>query len=344
MRKLFFAICFNLIICQAAVSRVTQISGLEALPPIQKNDKAPKITKIDEEDFKIVVEEGFSNAKVVNPEIIDKNFDYVGRQEDEEKKKSIFEEMYEQAISRISKDHEEPRADVITPQILKKMPVAEQQQQWKGQGIPTVMAALPPDDTVVEIPAMEHIPYLMNFIEVLPTGLVKFEETVVIVANGEKLQRGLTKILPIYIYNNEKKRQKLDYSIMKVTVNDTPIEYKITTNGENVLLVPLGDYKLDPGIYTYKFDYVVDNLLWQKEGAYQFYWDIGGNGWNLVVDRLGAIFNLPQTEALVSQNVLLGSAAGVSLNAVNIAPNGPTAYSYIARRPLFIGEGMPLIA
>ena len=76
----------------------------------------------------------------------------------------------------------------------------------------------------------------------------------------------------------------------------------------------------------------------------QLYWDIGGNGWNLVVDRLGASLSLPTEGALLSQEILLGSLQGLESNAVEIRPNGRFATAYIAKHPLFIGEGMHLVA
>ena len=123
-----------------------------------------------------------------------------------------------------------------------------------------------------------------------------------------------------------------------------PIEYTLTSNGRNVLLVPKEDYRLDPGIYTYKFEYVVDNLLWNYGNFYQLYWDVGGNGWNLVVDRLGASLSLPGENGLIAQEVLLGSSKSLVSNAVDIFPNGRFATAFVAKQPLFIGEGMHLIA
>ena len=77
MRKLFFAICFNLFICQLAFSRVTPITGLESLPPVQQPQQKMKITEIDEKDFKKIVEEGFAKAKHVDLTMINKTSDFV---------------------------------------------------------------------------------------------------------------------------------------------------------------------------------------------------------------------------------------------------------------------------
>ena len=348
MIKLFFAVCFNLLIILPAFCRVTPISGYESLPkPQETKATEPEVKEVEFDEFKHFIQERFSTAPKADSSSINKTVGYLpsltSEQMAKESKKGIFQQMYEQALERISNTPAPARADIATS-ATPLPPVKEQEESWRLADVPLITAYLPPDNTPFDIPALEHIPYLMNSIEVLPSGLVKFEETVVVVANGGKLKSGLTKILPLYVYDPYGHRQRLDYSVVGVRVNDMPINYHLTDNGRNVLLVPDDDYRLDPGIYTYKFEYVVDNLLWNYGDFYQLYWDIGGNGWNLVVDRLGASLSLPTEGALLSQEILLGSLQGLESNAVEIRPNGRFATAYIAKHPLFIGEGMHLVA
>ena len=348
MKKLFLAICFMLISAVPAFARVTPVSGYENLkyqPPAEQTE--PEVHEVEFNDFKDFLADRFKSAVKADPKTVNQNVGYlpslVRQQMEQESQKGFFEKIYDQALNRVSPPADSQRDDVAQPASL---PAVEQQQQaWQQTpGVPLVTAYLPPDNRPTAVPALEHIPYLMNSIEVLPSGLVKFEETIVVVGNGEKLHRGLTKILPQEVRNAAGDVQRLDYSVIGVRVNDMPVEYHLTSNGRNILLVPADDYRLQPGIYTYKFEYVVDNLLWDYGNYYQLYWDIGGNGWNLVVDRLGASLNLPRSGALLDQVVLLGSPLRLDSGAVNISPNGPSAMAYVASRPLFVGEGMHLIA
>ena len=349
MRKLFFAICFNLLLCLPVLAKVTPVSGYDNIPamPQDTENKAPEVHDVEFDDFKHFIQERFTTAPKADSASINKNIGYLPsltrQQMEKENDKGIFQKIYEQALERIITTPAQSREDVADNQA-DTPEVSVQEQNWETPDVPVITAYLPPHNTPFTIPALEHIPYLMNSIEVLPSGLVKFEETIVVVSNGNKLKRGLTKILPLYVYDSKGNSQKLDYSILSVRVNDMPIEYHLTSNGRNALLLPENDYRLSPGIYTYKFEYVVDNLLWDYGDFYQLYWDIGGNGWNLVVDRLGASLALPIEEGIISQEVLLGSARRLSSNAVNMRPNGRFATAYIATRPLFIGEGMHLIA
>lgn len=349
MRKLFFAICFNLLFFSLSSARVTPVSGYDGILRPQDNtvQEEVEVREVEIEDFKHFLQERFANSPKADSSSINKNIGYLPsltrQQMEAEKNKSIFQKMYEGAINRISQTPSPLRDDVATTED--QVPdISLQETNWSDTEVPLITAYLPPNNTAVSIPALEHIPYLMNSIEVLPSGLVKFEETIVVVANGNKLRKGLTKILPQYIYNSKGQSHHLDYSIIGVRVNDMPIDYHLTSNGRNVLLVPQEDYRLDPGIYTYKFEYVVDNLLWNYGDFYQLYWDVGGNGWNLVVDRLGASLSLPSENGLIAQEVLLGSIHSLNSNAVSIFPNGNFATAFVAKRPLFIGEGMHIVA
>lgn len=346
MKKLFFAICFNLMFITTVCARVTPISGYENIKPQQQQNQVPEVKIVDYDEFKGFIQERFSKAPTTSKSNINKNFDYVKtslqQQKAEENKKGFFEKIYDQAISRIQQATDVERQDVaIAPKI--DTTIAEQETSWQQSNYPTITVNLPPYYTPFTIPALEHIPYLMNSIEILPNGLVKFEETVTVVANAQKLKEGLTKILPLKTYSPEGKSKYLDYSIISVSVNNAPIEYNLTSNKDYVLLVPQKGYRLTPGIYTYKFEYLVDNLLWEYDDFYRFYWDVGGNGWNLVVDRLGASVALPKVDSLLRNNVLLGTPKYLQTNIVDINTNGPSALAYVAKRPLFIGEGMHII-
>ncbi len=349
MKKLFFAICFNLLWCGLSFAAVRSVSGYEAVPRVQSRQEKPKMHDMEYEEFKEIVEEGFSKAEAASPENINQTMGIVPSrwraEQEKEAGKSFFEKIYEEALERVNISSETPREDVASVETLQApQSVSQQKENWQNPDVPLIRAYLPPDNTPFTIPAMEHIPYLMNSIEVLPTGLVKFEETIVVVANGNKLRRGLTKILPEKIYDINGKSQRLDYSIIGVTINDMPAPYHLTKGQKSVLLVPDDNYELAPGIYTYKFEYVVDNLLWDEGKDYRLYWDIGGNGWNLVIDRLGASLSLPTETALLDEEVLLGSPLGLSSRGISVRQNGRFARAYIARRPLFIGEGMHLVA
>lgn len=219
----------------------------------------------------------------------------------------------------------------------------QQQQEWDVPDFPVINALLPPDNRREVVPAREHIPYLMTNIEILSNGMTKFNETVVVVANGNKLRHGLTKALPKYIYSRENKPQKVDYSLLGVTVNDQPIEYKMVEQGERILFIPQNDYELEPGVYTYNFKYVNSQGIWDYGDFKEFYWDVNGSAWNLIVAKAGATVTLPPGIAPLGQEFYLGYPQYLRSDWITLVRENDTTYGYAAQNPLFIGEGFHLI-
>ena len=346
MNRLIPVICFTLLTVISAEAKVTPIGSVKNLPQMQQKKQQPEVRMVEEADFEKIVVEGFSHAQKGDVSQINVNMNVVKKQKTgkENKEKSVFEKIYEKALERI--DNSSPkrqREDVLQSENFAASTVQEQQTQWQDENIPVIKTELPPDNKMTTIVAMEHIPYLMNSIEILPSGMVKFEETVVVVANGNKLRRGLSKILPLNIYNNKGQKHRIDYSIIDVTINDEKQDFYLTSDDEHVYILPKNDYSLDSGVYTYKFEYIADNVLWRDGDSYQFFWDVGGNGWNLVVDRLGASLNMP-VNAWQKSDVLLGTVFGLQSDQVEIRDNNRTGVFYTAKRPLFIGEGMYIIS
>ncbi|MCQ2741634.1 MAG: DUF2207 domain-containing protein [Alphaproteobacteria bacterium] len=341
MNRLIPVICFTLLTVISAEAKVTPIGSVKNLPQMQQNKQQPEVRMVEEADFEKIVAEGFSHAQKGDVSQINVNMNVVKKQKTgkENKEKSVFEKIYEKALERI--DNSSPkrqREDVLQSENFAASTIQEQQTQWQDENIPVIKTELPPDNKMTTIVAMEHIPYLMNSIEILPSGMVKFEETVVVVANGNKLRRGLSKILPLNIYNNKGQKHRIDYSIIDVTINDEKQDFYLTSDDEHVYILPKNDYSLDPGVYTYKFEYIADNVLWRDGDSYQFFWDVGGNGWNLVVDRLGASLNMP-VNAWQKSDVLLGTVFGLQSDQVEVRDNNRTGVFYTAKRPLFVGEG-----
>ena len=108
--------------------------------------------------------------------------------------KPFFDRIYEEAIKRSAEISTEPASEQLDPRILQ--PELRQKQQEETDQLPMLSILLPPFDEKVSVPPFEHIPYLFTRIEVLPDGLVKFDETIMVVANNQKLRYPLAKALP----------------------------------------------------------------------------------------------------------------------------------------------------
>lgn len=281
-----------------------------------------------------------------------------------EAKKSTFQKIYDNAMNRITdRDEEEPQAQYYTEEqsaqdewIYQQQMALEQQekarqhaasisdqQAWLEAGVDTINVALPPNDENILVPAKEHIPYLFDRIEILPDGLIKVDETIVAVANGDRLKKGIVKTFPKYVVTREGKKQKVDFSLLRVLINDSPAEYKVRETPQKIVIEPAQNMDFAPGVYRYDFQYVFDNHILQYDEFDEFFYDITGGSWNLVIARAGVALVLPPNTQTLGQTAVSGYPNSWTPEAIRISREADNVLGFVSLAPLFVGQGMQLI-
>lgn len=347
MKKFFIAICFVLFAFDSVDAHITPIGDYRGSLKKSPNNTTAQVKVVDYDEFSSFLEKQLKKAHVASPQTLHSSNTSRGKsrieiEKEKQNNKSIFEKIYDSAMARATKAAIPQKNDVVTNEVSVAS-VGKQKKQWQNPQVPSIMIPLPPHGRKAKVPAQEHIPYSMTVLEVLNNGLTKIKETVVVLANGKKLKSDLTKILPLAIYDGNKK-QMLDYSIISVTRNDEYVDYKLSSDGKNVYMTSKDNDPLSPGVYTYNFEYLVDNMLIERNGEYITYWNVGGNGWNFIIDRLGATLLLPEKNALIEQQVFFGTDDNLYRDGVSVKRNGLLGISFVSARPLFIGEGMYIVA
>lgn len=358
MKKLFLAIYFiALSICNAAAKPV-EISDAGAIPKPRMQDAGTigKVKPISEEameDFLlnriesavIVTEEDIKDANtaintVHSPEAI-----AAMEAAKEESNKSTFDKIYEAAINRVSyqEQNQATREDIV-PTTVPTQNITEQRRIWDEPTGDVINILLPPNDVNTMVPAREHIPYLFTTINILPNEMVSFNQTIMVVSNGEKLKKGLTLVLPKFIYSKTAERQKVEYTINSVMINDQEVKYRMQEEGNRILLVPTEDYELEPGVYRYDFKFIADRILWNYADFSEFYWDVTGSSWNLVIARAGAAIYTPFGATPLSQEIYTGYPDSLDTQRGVIVQEDDGSYGFGVMTPLFIGEGMHIVS
>ncbi len=342
MKKFFIAICFVLLTANNIQARITPIGDYQGSLKRSQNSAQPKVHIVDYDEFASFLEKQLEKAIKISPASLKSdNIGYSKNNAEQEDNRSIFEKIYDKAMDRVTKSTSVKQNNITTGSPT-PAPVNQQMQLWQAPSVSTITIPLPPYNRPAKVPAQEHIPYSMTTLEILNNGLVKIQETVVVLANGKKVTSDLTKILPLAVYDGNTKRV-LDYSLISVSRNDVPVDYKLSSDGQQVFIAPYENNPLPTGVYTYNFEYLVDNMLIEKDDYYITYWNVGGNGWNLIIDRLGATLLLPQRDTLLEQQVFFGTDNNLYRDGVRVMRNGMRGFSFIADRPLFIGEGMYIV-
>ena len=258
-----------------------------------------------------------------------------------EKNKSFFEKIYDNAMNRISSGKAQPRGDAQnsgTKYIeLKK----DDMRQFQAPEFPVVNVELPTGDKML-VPAQEHIPYLSSQIEILPSGLASINDTVVVVAGGKKLKNGLSRIIPKISTSREGISNKIDVNVVSVSINEQEVPHKLIEQSDSYVIVPEDEYTLEPGVYTYNFQYLVDRQLWEYSDFNEFYWDVTGSRWNLIISKALVSLRLPGTNKPLSSLIFLGYPNQLTSEGTMVS-EGPNMIGFAALTPLYIGEGMHII-
>jgi len=353
MRKLFFAIYFIIFATSAFAASRPLRDQIELQQ--KQNTPAPRPLSIEEdvnipknpEDFIEYMSERARTVPSMTLEQLDQtsamntqwSSEYIANQT---KSKTTFDQIYEQAVERLNSVTQSQPRDILfyTP----KETGTQQRQEWQNIDFPVIKVAMPNGENVLA-PAKEHIPYLLSRIEILPNGMVHITEIVNVVANGEKLKYGLTKALPKYSTSRTGIRNRTLPYLNGVKINGKEVDYHIQDAYDRYLITPVQQFEFSPGIYTYEFDYILDRKLWYYDQFNEFYWDVTGSFWNLVVARAVATVRLPVNNSPLGQTLMLGYPPNNLTNLNTKITRDPVTNTlgFAATTPLFAGEGMHLI-
>ena len=293
MKKLFLTICFSIIGWQIidASAKTVAFEDMEAaqaykasqdnLPPPPEDDSPdPRDTRAMEK----YIMERLKKATISNlgpTDSMDKpssvnmqhSDDYIAKMN--EKNKSFFERIYDEAINRISSGDTRPRGDAQSSGTRYIELKQDDMQQFQAPDFPVVTVEFPGGERTL-VPAQEHIPYFSTQIEILPNGTANINDTAVVVAAGKKLKNGLSRIIPKISPSREGVSNKIDLNLASVSINGQEVPHKIIEESDSYVIVPEEEYTLEPGVYTYNFQYLVDRQLWQYNDFNEFYWDAAG--------------------------------------------------------------------
>lgn len=360
MKKLYIAICFiaaSLNSTQAfAAARelrdqieMQQSNSNQNRPQMTVDD--PSIPK-DPDAFIDYVRERAKKAIVTPMEMVEngstmsaiKSEEYIASQSQNDK--STFQKMYEEALAKLDNNAQEKPGDIIayTYPALSPTEKKQQQQAWEKLDFDVVNVTLPNNQKVLA-PAKEHIPYLLSRIEILPNGMVKIKEVLTVVANGEKLKHGLSKALPKYSISRSGVKNRTIPYLNSVKINGKEIDYQIKDNQDRYLIAPKEKFYLNPGVYTYEFEYLLDRKLWYYDDFNEFYWDVTGSFWNLVISQAVATVWLPANIDATGQTIFVGYSPNnlTKDNTVVTKDAATKALGFTSLMPLLPGEGMHIL-
>lgn len=356
MRTKFFTIC-----CIAAVAgwifpceaKLKEVSSFEENNVMRQENAAPMPRNIPNPLEKINSKSAFQNyLKNRMKSVLITKYDNTSAShgdtassvmedklpENINEEKSTFQKIYEDAIKRIEAEDTQAPTPAIFPNENDDAKIVPEEKM----PLDTIDVLLPPFNERVRVPAFEHIPYLFSQIEVLPDGQLKIEETIITIANGQKLKTPLVLAVPDLSVSRTGEAHRTDIGLVSVLINNMPVEYVVEKQGGSTLLMPKENFRLENGVYKYVFTFVVDRQLWRYDDFDELYWDVSGSSWNLVITRSGASVTLPEGVEPVSNIAVTGYPGRLTADNIVITKDADNVIGFVNKTPLFLAEGMYL--
>lgn len=363
MNRLFFTICFTIfsIFALPAQSRIQSILG--QTQPISQPQIVPNMVPNNlpdpnnEQEVRAFFKKRLAEAA---RSVVSKDVDLTSPNSvnivhtpeyyevQKEREKPFFQKVYEKAIASIHQedgkkdnlytdDFSAPSDEQIA-QAATRFFTIKQQDEVRQPQVPTVALTLPSGRRILA-PAREHIPYLLSYIDIQANGYIKIEDTIVVIANGNKFAHALQRIFPKYATDN----QRMEFILENVTINGTVIPYATEEIGDNIVIKPKYNQRLEPGIYTYVFSYIVNNKLLHSGENVILNWDLLGAPLNSLITSANAIVTLPTGHSFENAYSIIGSNGVYTNRRTNIFHFASNTVAFSSNTPILNGEKVYLI-
>lgn len=173
-----------------------------------------------------------------------------------------------------------------------------------------------------------------------PTGAMEVTEKITVLADGDRIKRGIFRTLPLSWKRGDGKRYAVHYEVKSVLRDGNPEPYSLTRGGE-ALTLRMGskDALLEPGTHQYTIVYDVSNHFSRFPDWDELYWNVTGNNWDFSIDK--AVFQLlfrSGPVAVRSLDIYTGSRGEQGTDA-RALPDGSIATTTSLRQ----GEGLTVV-
>lgn len=368
MKKLFFTICFMLSISLIFGAKADVIPLVGNAPQKPKSNLLPPNTPPsgmpnpqNQEEVRNFFKKRFEEAARIE---MDSKTDWENAvgisvlhtpeyyKAKAEKEKPLFQKIYEKALESIHQEDAKQKQQLEDEREIQNdrkiaesatrffiMSQDEDEEQTELPSLPTVSFNLPSGRRILA-PAREHIPYFLSYVDIQANGYLKIEDTVVVVSNNNKFAESLTRMFPKYTSDGH----RVELILESVVINDTPVPYVVEEVGSKIVIKPKFNHKLEPGVYTYKFNYLVNNKLVVENNNVLLNWSILGTPLNAFITSANAIISLPIGHSFENAMAIVGRDDRYTEQRTNIFQLDSNVLAFSNFTPMFNGENMILVA
>lgn len=185
----------------------------------------------------------------------------------------------------------------------------------------------------------ERITDFVSDVTVNPDASLTVRETIVVIAEGDAIKRGIFRDFPFIYQDRNGQRVIAGFKVDSVTRNGLPEQYSLESlsNGTRIRIGDK-DVFLRPSEYRYDITYHTTRQIGFFESYDELYWNVTGNGWLFSVDRARVIIRLPGEARIGGHAFYTGYACETGTDARPINAEG-NVFEAATTRSLKPNEG-----
>ncbi len=188
----------------------------------------------------------------------------------------------------------------------------------------------------------ERIKQFKSDITIQEDGSLLVREDITVYAAGIKIKHGIYRDFPTSYKDRLGNKYKVSFEVLEVQRNGfkEPYHIKSIRHGKRLYIGRKG-FVLSPGIYTYTIIYRTDRQIGFFKDYDELYWNVTGNGWNFVIEKVIAIVHLPKDAYELRSSAYTGTR-GATGKDFKIKHDLEGNIVFETTRPLQPGEGFTI--
>jgi uncharacterized membrane protein YgcG len=190
--------------------------------------------------------------------------------------------------------------------------------------------------------AEETITEFASRITVDRSGMLTVTETIGVVAEGNRIRRGIYRDFPTDYTNRAGMRIRTGFTLLDVLKDGENEPYHTERQG-NGIRVYIGDKDvyLKPGPYTYTITYQTDRQIGFFPEYDELYWNVTGNDWEFPIRQASATVVLPEGADILQYSVYTGRQGSTASDAEMTSLAG-NEIAFRTTAPLAPREGLTI--
>ena len=193
------------------------------------------------------------------------------------------------------------------------------------------------------VQAKERIIKYHSDIAIQTNGDLLVRETITVIAEGNKIKRGIFRDFPVLQENAAGRKVRVGFEVLGVTRNGKAEDWT-TESGGSFTRIYIGnkDIFIPQGLHSYVISYRTDRQLRFFDSHDELYWNVTGTEWDFEIEQASATVTLPANVKAEDTFVFTGRFGSIDKFAIaKIAEQGRQV-QFETTRPLGFRSGLTI--